>query len=670
MKTTWREKFLRYNLESDGDAGYDKWIPNDNPYGSPKNAVWSIGMRNNQGFALDTATNILYGSSHGPYSDDEINIISRGKNYGHPLVIGYAADGNYNGSSTPGGTTSYSAGARYTDCAVSGYTPPAAYSSPYCGKSSIAPVGNETTNMNTINAGSSPYQDPLFCAYPSTSSTISQIWNGTINGNGLWESEGWSGLDFYSNSMIPGWKNSLVNAGLKWGRLIRLPLDATGTKTLPSAIGGAVGNKNDTVTYFQSTNRYRDLAFGPNGKDIYLVMDNSSATSGPGVGNPVTPACAGCVIKYSFIGYNNDGSGLSTLPKSIGISSGTANNCTPANQVTIDASNNSMWVPITGLDGNIVAEINAAGQNLGLVTTSYYINTNAVRTRYGTKYANRNITITPANNSFSTPVKIRLYLTAQEFTDYKNAGGVTNISNLRIHKNNDNCSAAILANTTELAATSTATADITQGTNGYVLQTTVSSFSTFYFAARNTVLPVQLISFTAKLQSDLSGLLQWRTENQPNVVSYAIERSIDGSNFTEIGNVNALSTSALFTYTDNEAQYQNAYKVYYRLRLVDRDGSFTYSNIVTVDLPATKSMISIAPNPVSEKLTGTVNAPISGNATLSIYDNAGRLVSRTTAYLLKGENNIQQNTGNLSSGLYYLNVSGTGFTIRSKFQKM
>jgi len=72
-------KILRFNLVSDGDAGLAAWIPNDNPY-SATSAVYCIGIRNNQGFAYDTSLNILYGASHGPYSDDEINIIQGFKN--------------------------------------------------------------------------------------------------------------------------------------------------------------------------------------------------------------------------------------------------------------------------------------------------------------------------------------------------------------------------------------------------------------------------------------------------------------------------------------------------------------------------------------------------------------------------------------------------------------
>ena len=100
ISSIYEGKILRFNLEPDADPGaYDKWIPDDNPYnGAKESAVWSTGIRNNQGFAYDSVRGVLYGASHGPFSDDEINIIQAGKNYGHPLVIGYSNDGNYDGA--------------------------------------------------------------------------------------------------------------------------------------------------------------------------------------------------------------------------------------------------------------------------------------------------------------------------------------------------------------------------------------------------------------------------------------------------------------------------------------------------------------------------------------------------------------------------------------------
>jgi trimeric autotransporter adhesin len=682
-------KTLRYNLESDngttGDTGNNQWIPNDNPYNAllgSQSAIWNIGMRNNQGFAYDTASNILYGSSHGPYSDDEINVIKGFKNYGHPLIVGYAADGNYNGSSTSGSSTGISTGAPFSDdnaglwYVPSGYTPPASYTSPYNGKSSVNPVGNENNNKIAINADvKGQYEDPIFSGYPSTNATILNTWqNGT--GNGGWESEGWSGLDLYSNSVIPGWKKSLINAGLKWGRLIKLNLGTNGLTTMPSNVGSAVGNAGDTVTYFQSSNRYRDLAISPNGKNIFLVMDNTSSTSGPGTSNPSAAACPGCVIKYTFLGYENTATGLSTLPKTINVAQGTVNTCVNGNTITIDGSNNFLWVPITGPDGNIIAEINAMGQNLGNVTTSFYTKatTGGVRSRNGIKYLDRNITITPTVTTFATPVKVRLYITKAEFDALKNdlSSGVITISDLKVSKNNDVCGNAIASNTTALTTVNSGI-DLEHGTNGFVIQTAVSSFSTFYFSGSSSILPIDGLKFTAKLQNDLSAKLIWETDSEAQTIGFDLERSINATSFTKIGFVAGAGQSNTilnYNYSDLNAAKQESPIIYYRLKWLNLDGTFKYSSIAKVDMPIATTTIDIAPNPVKNEMNGKINSGFTGNATLSIYDLTGRILQKQTIILKKGINSFTQNVSGLAAGSYYLSITSQSINGKSKFQKL
>ncbi len=650
-------KILRFNLVSDGDAGLNAWIPNSNPYGATS-AVYSIGMRNNQGFAYDTALNILYGSSHGPYSDDEINAIEGFKNYGHPFVVGYSDDGNYNGSLATGTNNSISAGASFTSSS---------------GVSSCPPIGNEITRKNEINATSTgQYKDPIFSAYPGSAGTgagsVNEIWRTTTGANATWPSEGWSGLDLYTSKIIPGWKKSLVAAGLKWGRLIKLNLNNDGTKTLPSNLN--LGNSGDTITYFQSTNRYRDLAFAPNGKDIFLVMDNG-ATSGPSGANPITLECLGCVQKYSFLGYR-DASGLSTIPKSISVTTGVTNTCNAGTVVTIDGTNNFLWVPITGPDGNILAEINAMGQNLGVVTSSFYKHSGSIRASGSLKYLDRNITITPTITTFSTPVKVRLYISKPELDALIAAGGATSIGSLKILKNNDICDGTLSATTTSFTPTNTL-ADLQHGANGYVLQTAVPSFSTFYFAANNFVLPVDLLTFNGTLQSNLSTLLTWKTENEINTAGFEVERSIDGNNFNQIAFVKGAGNSSIvlnYAHTDNDAIEQQSTTLYYRLKIVNTNGSFKYSNIITINLPITKASITIAPNPVVNDVKGNIISPITGNVTLRIYDNTGRVVLQTTTFIKKGNNNFVQNINQLAKGAYYVDISGNGIISRTKFQKL
>ncbi len=653
-------KILRFNLESDGDAGGNAWIPNDNPFGA-SSAVYVIGIRNNQGFAYDPESGLLYGSSHGPYSDDEINIIEAGKNYGHPFVIGYSSDGNYNGTTTQPTNTSITAGAPFTD---------------NNGMSTCPPIGNEATNATTI--GATNYRDPIFSAYASSNATIQNNWRFNT-GNAGWESEAWSGLDLYTNTVIPGWKKSLIASGLKWGRMIRLKLGATGTTTLPSNL--SQNNTGDTITYFQSGNRYRDLAYGSNGKDIYLVMDNGSATSGPGVGNPTVPACPGCLIKYSFLGYVNDGTALgkSTIPTSIDVTTGPANTCVSGNTITIDATNNNLWVPITGPDGNILAEINANGNNLGDVTSSFYKNSNAIRVRGGVRYLDRNITITPQFQptlpTLNPLVKIRLYISKTEFDvlDANPLSGISAITDLRILKNNDGCLANASGATTLITPSNTTVPDLTHGANGYVLQANISSFSSFYFGATNITLPLDLLTFTGSLQSDRTTLLNWKTENEVNTSHFVVERSVNGNNFNSIGTVSAAGNNSgvlNYSFTDLDVMNQQSLIIYYRLKMVDQNGEFKYSNIISVTLADITGAISIAPNPVASEARVTVTAPEDGRVHYKVVDNSGRTVLQNTVSVRKGiTNTLYIDMRNLSSGMYFLNVTGAGLNKNLKVQK-
>lgn len=630
-------KILRFNLEPDADAGtLDKWIPNDNPYnGAKQSAIWAIGIRNNQGFAYDSVRDILYGASHGPYSDDEINIIQPAKNYGHPLVIGYASDNNYNGSS---------AGAYPT--------------------SAVPVITSETANAAAIGAS---YKDPIFAGYPPTQAAVNTIWT-TQPTNSGWPSEAWSGMGLYNYSIIPDWKNSLIMSGLKWGRLIRTKLNAGGTATVPT-------NGTDTVCYFDSNNRYRDIAFGPGGKDIYVILDKSAATSGPSANNPSLIACGGCVQKYTFLGYNTSG-GTSSIPNTVTIAAGKPNICEDANTITINSNNASLWVPITDTLGNVVAEINANGNILGNVTTSVYTNTGAVREQPGSRslYLNRNITITPASQP-STAVSVRLYLTTAEYNSLKTAtnsqgagSGVSAITDISIFKNSDACGSAVVLKPTRITTTNQAAF----GSGGYVVQVSISSFSTFYMAAVTSLLPIRLVSFNGLLSNNTTQL-KWVTENETATKQFGVERSVDGNTFTAIGSLQASGNTAgqvVYSYADSAVARQSSQVVYYRLKMIDADGKFSYSNVVTIKLGRFSGAIAIRPNPVVNDATVDVNALIAEKANWELTDITGKTVLQKPLVLVKGDNTFTINLGKLPAGMYYLKVTGNNIHESVKLQKL
>lgn len=649
LTNSYEGKILRFNLDNTGTGtGLDQWIPDDNPFNNVapvtgKSAVWVTGIRNNQGFAY--VNNSLFGSSHGPFSDDEVNKIISGQNYGHPKVIGKKSDGNYNG-------------AKAANPSFSGW------SNEFSGSPLITslPLISDEANDATPN-----YVDPIYSYFQSNNATITNIYT-TNPSNSGWPSIAPSGMDGYTNSKIPGWKNSLLLASLKRGYLMRIKPNAAGTGVDP--IGGS-----DTSSVLNTQNRFRDLAFDPDGLTIYAVVDRSGSTSGPTSTTPVNSACPGCVIKYTFRGYNPTAVSPfpSTIPTSIPVDSSTSAGCVTATAVTINAANrnNNLWVPITGPNGNIIAEIDANNNDLGNITTSFFTRTgNPVRTAFANKYLNRNVTIGVQNNTIVGNVSVRLYITAKELADMISTSGsnVTGINDLAVYKNADACGTAMAS----IAAGQTVTGRYVQSTYGHAIQFNVTSFSSFYFLSSTNTLPFDLFSFTAKAQGD-AAQLEWVVNNEADVVSYTVQRSLDNTNFEDIATVDAKhlqSSNITYNFTDFNAG-KLASTVYYRIHSNENSGSRKFSDIINVNFASMLLVtgVSVFPNPVTEKTTVLINAIAEETANLKIIDNTGRVIKVIAVNLVKGKNSIQLDLTKFKTGIYFIDINGKAISEKVKLIK-
>lgn len=265
-------KILRFNLEADADASLaDQWVPNDNPLAlaGRQSAVWSLGHRNPQGlaYAVVGGAGHFYESEHGPYSDDEINIIEPGRNYGHPLVPGYP-DGNYNGLAAGVSDRASLPGAWHTTY-------------PF--------IANEQAAAAALGAS---YRAPIKTLYPNSNQFLTDLYGRVRRHDPQqpeWPSEAPSSLAVYTGTAIPGWQNSLLLPTLKHGKLIRLQLNAAGT-----------GVSGDTLTYFRAPVRYRDVALAPDGRRIYLATDSASVSSGPSKEDPKSTSCKGCIVEFTY----------------------------------------------------------------------------------------------------------------------------------------------------------------------------------------------------------------------------------------------------------------------------------------------------------------------------------------------------------------------------------
>jgi Secretion system C-terminal sorting domain len=137
----------------------------------------------------------------------------------------------------------------------------------------------------------------------------------------------------------------------------------------------------------------------------------------------------------------------------------------------------------------------------------------------------------------------------------------------------------------------------------------------------DAALPLSLLNFSAATASDAATLL-WKTSSETNMKNFEVEHSTDGQIFTAIGSVNAKNTDDNnYSFTDKNKLSGTAY---YRLKMVNKDGSYRYSFIIMVNGKA-KNKLSIFPNPVINTITLTHSAAAS-NAVASILNLEGKKI--------------------------------------------
>jgi hypothetical protein len=136
-----------------------------------------------------------------------------------------------------------------------------------------------------------------------------------------------------------------------------------------------------------------------------------------------------------------------------------------------------------------------------------------------------------------------------------------------------------------------------------------------------TALPVKLISFTAKLKGK-NVYLNWTVTNEINFSSYEVEWSTNGSNYEKISSIKGI----------NAANYQSVHSTpsvgvnYYRLKMIDKDGKYSYSPVRTVDVRS-KSFINVYPNPAKQFLTLTFDNTVT-KAEIRLISAVGTVVKR------------------------------------------
>lgn len=209
----------------------DGSVPPDNPIAG--NSFYTRGHRNPQGLIYNSNQNIIYDVEHGDRTDDEINILEAGMNYGWKNVRGFHADTNYAGES------SY----------ISNYIPDPA-------------IANDALKEPMLT----------WCSTPQPTNTAFLDWCTVAPSDGI----------YYGSTGIPDWTNSLLVVTLKNGlstdqEVYQFKLNANGKGIVPSTTLNP--NPRKFFGEDQALNgRLRDITFSPDGTKIFLISNGGNAS--------------------------------------------------------------------------------------------------------------------------------------------------------------------------------------------------------------------------------------------------------------------------------------------------------------------------------------------------------------------------------------------------------
>ena len=185
-------------------------------------------------------------------------------------------------------------------------------------------------------------------------------------------------------------------------------------------------------------------------------------------------------------------------------------------------------------------------------------------------------------------------------------------------------------------------------------------------------LPLTLIQFKGKKQADQI-LLDWTTANEVRVNRFEIERSANGSVFEKLGTVTAAGNSSsnkAYSFTDTKPL--DAVN-YYRLKMIDDDGRYTYSNVIAFTGGRSKEIIitDVKPNPFTETINLGIVLQQAQSLTVQLVDMAGRVVATKYVQAKEGNNDIvYSGLSQLSDGMYYLRIVTTDALLQQKVLKV
>ncbi len=322
---------------------------------------------------------------------------------------------------------------------------------------------------------------------------------------------------------------------------------------------------------------------------------------------------------------------------------------TGTSPVVNQTANGTGWIDFIETGTNkLIASVNPNGLSMGSTDVQSYVHTGAVRINSEQFYHNRNITIKPATVNLADSATVRFYFLDSETEALINATGCSycykpamacELGVTKYSDADDNMENGTLADNTpgNYLFINNSKVRFVPFDKGYYAEYKVRDFSEFWLNNggfdRNQPLPVKLISFTAKKKATSNDVqVEWITSNELNMDHYEVEMARGNSayqqnSFTKIGEVMSQGNSSqhqYYSFTDTEPGKSGIR--YYRLKIVDMNGTISYSAIRPV-IFNDEIKWQVSPNPSSARFDLLCQAAEGTTIAVKVYDLNGRVVT-------------------------------------------
>ena len=340
----------------------------------------------------------------------------------------------------------------------------------------------------------------------------------------------------------------------------------------------------------------------------------------------------------------------------------------------MDEASGNKWIDMVSF--GITASINPNGQNLGKIMVNTYVNYGEAHHVNGQYYLGRNFKFTMSQPSFPEPVGVRLYFADSDIERLVSAPDTTGVFKpgsafeLGITKYSGSNEDGDLTNNTGKGWAYYRPSDvkIVPYYDGYYAEFQTKSFSEFWlakgFLGLGDPMPVTLATFTAKPRTDAENkqtvLVEWQTAREEAFSHFEVEVAKDReglleNRFTKVGEVPGQGGNSRYAFTDNAPLAERT--SYYRLKLVDTDGSFAYSSVRAVNFEGEK-LWKVFPNPAEKRIFVEFEEKAGKVLHFSVSDVGGRVVFTDKAV---ADGRAQQKEIGLSTqatvpGIYLLKV--------------